>query len=376
MKLVSSSTHTMPSVSNENSADTNRSSESNPTIIGQFENSQISRTETERLKGGGSERSKRRARALQEPKQHINESYQDYQKRRAEAGFFDSPQTPPSSAWSIAGEAILGLLFGGPGGIGVGGKPTPARFTPRLSPRALRPSSAPSPRSSFSSETPLIPSNPRTPPQIKSQSLPVKPQLRPGEAGGLSVGERGVRSPESNVLSESASGANYPVDRKPQSLTREAWNLQSKDGLNGDLVRKINDAFEFGQDIRIHTSKNGEKTYLIYDEHDRSYISIESYQTWYPTENYDYEEIHTWRTGKSNQEYAPIDKFDRGRESFIGQRMTDVIRGIKQGVFLDPVKVKSVVAGGETRFEIVDGNHRFHAARVLGLNKIPYEIVS
>ncbi|WP_080420461.1 ParB N-terminal domain-containing protein [Burkholderia ubonensis] len=371
MKAADLSAHSPISVFNNGVASTKRSSDSKPTIVGRTPATQIFRVEpsgatVERLKGGESKRLSRTKRALQEPKQHINESYQDYQERRTEAGFPASPQEQPRSPWNILGEVLLGLLFGGPGGIRVGRRPIPPHSSPR-----------PTPRPSVTSDSrPLIRPNPRPPSSIKPQSLPVKPEPGPSEAGRLPIGEDGVRISESGAPSEPASEGNGPVNREPQPLTLEDWNRQSKDGLDGDLKRKIDEAFEDGQDVRIYTSKNGQKTYLIYDEFDEIHYSIQSGETWYTPDNYDYEKIRTWRTGKPDQKYASAGKFDRGRNSLDGQRMGSVIKAIKNGELLDPVKVRVSGSGEETRFEIVDGNHRYHAACVLKLDEIPYQIVS
>ncbi|KVQ13423.1 hypothetical protein WJ98_27470 [Burkholderia ubonensis] len=162
---------------------------------------------------------------------------------------------------------------------------------------------------------------------------------------------------------------------EPEPLTQQAWGNQSKDGLDNTLVQKINDAFEDGQDVRVHTSKSHEKTYLIYDPDDRAYYSIASNATWYPTEQYDYKLIGTWKTGKPNQQYAPIDNFDLGREELIQARIDSAKTAIENGVRLDPVKVQVVHQGGTTRYRVVDGNHRNFAGRRLGLSTIPYEIV-
>ncbi|KVU59034.1 hypothetical protein WK68_21360 [Burkholderia ubonensis] len=174
-----------------------------------------------------------------------------------------------------------------------------------------------------------------------------------------------------DVLSRPASEA----VSEPKPLTQQAWGNQSKDGLDDALVQKINDAFEDGQDVRVHTSKSGEKTYLIYDPDDRAYYSITTNETWYPTEMYDYTQIGTWKTGKPNQQYAPIEKFEPGREELIQARIDSAKNAIENGVLLDPVKVQEVHQGGATRYKIVDGNHRNFAGRRLGLRTIPYEIV-
>ncbi|MET3631978.1 ParB N-terminal domain-containing protein [Burkholderia sp. 572] len=335
-----------------------------------------------------SERSNRKARAVQEPKQHINESFQDYQKRRAEAGIinnpFDRTETPSRSGWSIAAEVLLSIVGGAPFRIGAGGfKPSVARPSPR-------PHAPASPRSSVSSisseSAPLIPPSPRSPSPVKPPSLPVKPQITPDEDVGLPIREPDATIPESVVLPESSDGANRADLWEPEPLTQQAWDNQPKDGLSSDLIQTVNDMFEDGQDVRIHISKNNKITYLIKDVDDpneETYISIDSNETWYRPEMYDYEAISTWRTPSlnrkytpnENQEYAPIDQFDEGRESLDAGRTERATKGIKEGVLLPPVKVNSVTEGGKTRFKIVDGNHRFRAARELGITSVPYEVV-
>ncbi|WP_157659936.1 ParB N-terminal domain-containing protein [Burkholderia ubonensis] len=311
------------------------------------------------------ERWNRVRRAMEEPKWMSGESYQDYLARRQKLGFMPPVDPPSPSGWAIAGEILLGLLIGGPG-FGVGAKPTPARAIPR-------PSFSVSSRATGSSESiPLIPLNSRTPPRIEPPSARIRPPLKPIEGSGAPVEGTGTEIGSPGRLPQSTTEATVS---EPEPLTEDAWGNQSKDGLNDALVQKINDAFEDGQDVRVHTSKSGKKTYLIYDPDDRAYLSIESNETWYPTEIYDYKQIGTWKTGKQNQQYAPIEKFDSSREELIQARIDSAKAAIENGVLLDPVKVKEVIQGGTTRFEIVDGNHRNFAGRRLGLSTIPYEIV-
>ncbi|WP_110281500.1 MULTISPECIES: ParB/Srx family N-terminal domain-containing protein [Burkholderia] len=310
-------------------------------------------------------------RALAEPQWMSGESYQDYLARRERLGFMPPAEAPSPSGWTIAGEILLSLLWGGPG-IGIG-RPVPAR--------ALgRPVFSYSPRPTSSSETmPLLRPNPRTSPQVEPQPVratpfePVRPPLEPVASDGVPV-EAG--SAEITESGESLRTPKAVVAGAPESLTPDAWKRQSKDGLNEELVQKIDDAFEDGQDVRVHTSKSGTKTYLIHDPDDRAYFSIDSNETWYPTEMYDYKAIGTWETGKPNQKYAPIEQFDRGRDDVIQTRSDSAKTAMENGVHLDPVKVNEVAPGSATRFRIVDGNHRHFAAQQLGLSTIPYEIVN
>lgn len=212
----------------------------------------------------------------------------------------------------------------------------------------------------------------RPAPRIEPSPARIRPPLKPIGGGGAPVDATSAEITSSRVLSRPTS--EYTVS-EPEPLTQQAWANQSKDGLDDTLVQKINDAFEDGQDVRVHTSKSHEKTYLIYDPDDRAYYSIASNATWYPTEQYDYKLIGTWKTGKPNQQYAPIDKFDLGREELIQARIDSAKTAIENGVRLDPVKVQEVHQGGTTRYRVVDGNHRHFAGRKLGLSTIPYEIV-
>ncbi|WP_203236014.1 ParB N-terminal domain-containing protein [Burkholderia mayonis] len=345
-------------------------------------NSQVFRTghsdaTVDRLTKYENERSNRRPRALQEPIRHINESYSDYQKRRMAAGYPVDPQESRRSPWDIVLELIFTFAAGGPIGGGPSVRPIPVRPSPRPSTiPSPRPSLAASRSSSISFEnTPLIPPKSGAPTKISARPSPVRPQIELNEGGGLSGGESGAVIQDSGVAPEPTGGAHLPAEREPESLSRETWNRQSKDDLNDDLVQKINETFEYSLDVRVHTSKTGEKTYLIYDLDDKAYISIESNETWYPTETYNYHEIYTWRTGNPDQKYAPIDKFAQSRESLDGKRYGSVIEAIKKGVRIEPVQVKIVSLEGETKFEIVNGNHRLAAARVLRLKTVPYEIV-
>lgn len=312
------------------------------------------------------ERWNRAKRALQEPKWMHGESYQEYLERRRKLGFMPPVDPPSPSGWTIAGEIFLSLLMGGPG-FGVGARPAPVRALPR-------PSFAASPRATGSSESiPLFPPNPRPAPRIGLPPARVRPPLEPIGEGGAPVGGTSADIAPSDVLSRPAREA---TASEPEPLTRQAWENQSKDGLDDALVQKINDAFEDGQDVRVHTSKSDEQTYLIYDPDDRAYYSIASNATWYPTELYDYKLIGTWKTGKWNQQYAPIEKFEPGREELIQARIDSAKTAMENGVLLDPVKVQEVHQGGTTRYKIVDGNHRNFAGRRLGLSTIPYEIVN
>ncbi|WP_139253332.1 hypothetical protein [Burkholderia ubonensis] len=315
--------------------------------------------------GHSRERWNRAKRALQEPSWMHGESYQEYLERRRKLGFMPPVDQPSPSGWAIAGEILLGLLIAGPG-FGVGARQALARALPR-------PSFAASPRGMSSSESiPLIAPNSRPAPRIEPPPARIRPPLKPIGGGSAPVDGTSADIASSDVLSRPAS---EDTVSEPEQLTQQAWGNQPKDGLDETLVQKINDAFEDGQDVRVHTSKSHEKTYLIYDPDDRAYYSIASNATWYPTEQYDYKLIGTWKTGKPNQQYAPIDKFDLGREELIQARIDSAKTAIENGVRLDPVKVQELHQGETTHYRVVDGNHRNFAGRKLGLTTIPYEIV-
>ncbi|WP_157643810.1 hypothetical protein [Burkholderia ubonensis] len=311
------------------------------------------------------ERWNRVKRAMLEPKWMSGESYQEYLERRRELGFMPPEQPPARSGWAIAGDVLLGLLMGGPG-FGVGARPAAARVLPR-------PAFAASPRATGSSESiPLLPLGSRPAPRIEPPPARIRPPLEPIGGRGAPIDGTSADITSSEALSPPAKTATM---REPEPLSEQAWGNQSKDGLDDALVQKINDAFEDGQDVRVHTSKSGENTYLIYDPDDRAYYSIASNETWYPTELYDYTQIGTWETGKPNQQYAPIEQFDSGREELIQARIDSAQTAIENGVRLDPVKVQEVHQGGAIRYKIVDGNHRNFAGRRLGLRTLPYKIV-
>ncbi|EDT37876.1 ParB N-terminal domain-containing protein [Burkholderia ambifaria] len=296
------------------------------------------------------------------------ESYQDYLARRQKLGFMPPAEVPSRSGWEIAGEIFLSILFSGPG-FGVGSRPVFAR-------PALPRFQAISPRASVSSETaPLIPPTSRPTSRIEPRPVPARPQLEPDVARTLQPEAGSARTPESSQRSGANSGA---VVREPVALTEEAWSNQSREGLHDDVIRKIDDAFEFGQDVRVYQSKTGEKTYLIFDEDGYSKIEPGNAppKSWYPSEMYDYKEIGTWITGKPNQQHAPIETFEFGRADVDNERIESARTAIEQGVQLDPVKVEKTTHEGAIRFKIVDGNHRFFAARALGLKTVPYELLN
>ncbi|MBB3121002.1 hypothetical protein FHS03_004075 [Massilia violacea] len=162
-------------------------------------------------------------------------------------------------------------------------------------------------------------------------------------------------------------GPNHPED-----LSKAKWD-EMKEGINAELRQKVDDMFEYGCTIQMHTSsKDGKQTFLLKDGLER--FNIENDATWHVPDNYDYKVSKTWGTGKDGQKLESIDKFNSGRStsSLNAERLASATEGIKNGNLLDPIKVKK---NSDGTFDIQDGNHRLQAAKDLGLEKIPYQEV-
>lgn len=313
-------------------------------------------------------------RALEEPKQLINESWSHWQARHFKWRTGrdvplgsplipeDEGKLPKPPVWQQILEGVGGLILGGPlpkwpGGIGR--IPLPVRLRPSV-PIESRP---------------LIPVKQVAPVSVEPIPAPVRPPVLYGEGVAIQPGE------------ESASGINLDIGEpaptttgnsvpgrqttpRPEILTQSEWDGSPKDGLDSDLVNRINDAYEDGQDVRIYKSENGDTTYLIYDDEDGVFISIANNKTWSPPE-YNYRTLGTWQTGRPNQQYAPVGDFVSNRPNLEEDRAASVIDGIVNGRRIDPVKVTRNQHG---QYEIVNGHHRYRAAQQLGLNTMPFEI--
>lgn len=159
---------------------------------------------------------------------------------------------------------------------------------------------------------------------------------------------------------------------QPEDLSQEKWD-EMKGGIDPELRKNVDEMFEYGCTIQMHTSsKDGKQTFLVKEGQDR--FNIENNNTWYVPDNYDYKVSKTWGTGKEGQKFASIDKFTSGRDtsSLDADRLASATAGIENGNLLDPIKVQR---NSDGTFSIIDGNHRLQAAKNLRLENIPYQEV-
>jgi hypothetical protein len=172
-----------------------------------------------------------------------------------------------------------------------------------------------------------------------------------------------VYDPATNVLM-----ADIPQMRR---VTQEAWGKMDQSSVPGGVKSAFDNDFSYAEGIPyIYTWKDGRKSYIAWVQDEKTLFLREGDgATWSIPERYDYKEIHTWRTPTGLESSLNTVDIDLGRIELIPERLERAQQGIKDGVLLDPIKVRAAEGG---RYVIVDGNHRLQAARNLGLEKVPY----
>jgi hypothetical protein len=172
-----------------------------------------------------------------------------------------------------------------------------------------------------------------------------------------------VYDPATNLLM-----ADIPQMRQ---VTQDVWGKMDQSSVPAGVKTAFDGDFAYAEGIPyIYTWKDGRKSYIAWVQDEKTLFLREGGgSTWSIPERYDYKEIHTWQTPTGKESSLKTADIDPGRSVLIPERLHRAKQGIKDGVLLDPIKVRTAEGG---RFAVVDGNHRLQAARDLGLDRVPY----
>ncbi|HKU27036.1 MAG TPA: ParB/Srx family N-terminal domain-containing protein, partial [Candidatus Sulfotelmatobacter sp.] len=175
-----------------------------------------------------------------------------------------------------------------------------------------------------------------------------------------------VHDPASNLLMADI--------EQMRRITPQSWKATDKSTLPAGVESAIDDDLAFAGGVPyVYTWKDGRKSYVAWVPEENSLVLREGDgSNWGVPERYDYQEIDTWRTPEGTEPTVNPFEVDFGRKDLDPVRLERAKQGIRDGVLLPPVAIRSI---GEGKFTIQDGNHRLRAARDLGLQKIPYRLV-
>ncbi|MBU2897826.1 ParB/RepB/Spo0J family partition protein [Vibrio hepatarius] len=130
---------------------------------------------------------------------------------------------------------------------------------------------------------------------------------------------------------------------------------------------------DFDGQIYKYDAGDGEITYLV--KQDGEYINLKNDQTWQPR-RYSVvgpNAIKTWLTGDPATLYADTDKVIADRSaSYDNERLENIRNGFNQGHYLPPIDVR----WDNGVFKVINGNHRLKVAREMGMESIPYRLIS
>ncbi|WP_157661662.1 ParB N-terminal domain-containing protein [Burkholderia ubonensis] len=230
------------------------------------------------------------------------------------------------------------------------------------------------------------PAEPRPAEPKPAEPKPAEPkpaELKPAELKPAELKPAELKPAELKPAEPSATQETISPD--PVRVDAETWRNSDKSGMDPDVVKNVDDAFEFGQEVYRVSSNDGKDLYLI--QEDNVFIRVDNNDTWTGISSqdpafYDYPvslryEVSPKSLGNvrgNGYEYVPIEsvKMGRSESTLESERLDAVLRRITNGQSLDAVEVES---NGDGTYNIVNGNHRYQAAQKLGLTTIPIKVV-